>query len=122
KAAMLGIIPSLAMEGEPLGIKVNGIMPFAVSLMAQENPALAVPARDAAENVKYQKEISHRSPPSTVSAATIYLASEACSISGECISAQAGRFARVALVLNSGWMAPTISDLDAEAVAAHINE
>lgn len=122
KAAMLGLVPSLAMEGETLGIKVNGILPFAVSPMAQENPALAISARDAAANVGYQRDIAHRSPPSTVTAATLYLASEACSISGECISAQAGRFARLGRSLNAGWLAPTVDDLGPDAIEAHLAE
>ncbi len=122
KAAMLGLVPSLAMEGEPLGIKVNGILPFATSPMAQENPALAVPARDAAANVRYQREIAHRSPPITVTAATLYLVSEACAISGECISAQAGRYARLTRSLNAGWFAPSIEGLGPDDIAAHLTE
>ena len=122
KAAMLGLVPCLAMEGETLGIKVNGILPFAVSPMAQENPALAIPARDAAANVGYQRDIAHRSPPSTVTAATLYLASEACAISGECISAQAGRYARLGRILNAGWLAPTVEDLGPDDIAAHLAE
>lgn len=122
KAAMLGLVPSLAMEGEPLGIKVNGILPFAVSPMAQENPALAIPARDAAVNVRYQREIAHRSPPYTVSAASLYLASEDCSISGECISAQAGRYARLIRGLTAGWLAPSIEDIGPDDIAGHIAE
>ncbi|NGN42973.1 SDR family NAD(P)-dependent oxidoreductase [Mesorhizobium sp. CGMCC 1.15528] len=122
KAAMLGLVPALAMEGEPLGIKVNGILPFAVSLMAQENPATAIAARDAAANVGYQRDIAHRSPPQTVTAATLYLASEECAVTGECISAQAGRYARVHRGLNAGWMADRIEGIGPEAVRDHIVE
>ncbi|CAH1655886.1 SDR family NAD(P)-dependent oxidoreductase [Chelatococcus asaccharovorans] len=122
KAAMLGLVPCLAMEGEPLGIKVNGILPFAVSPMALENPALAIPARDAAANVRYQRDIHHRSPPETVSAATLYLASEACAITGELISAVGGRFARVRRSLNQGWLASDVGGISPDDVSAHIDE
>lgn len=122
KAALLGLVPALAMEGEGYGIKVNAILPFAISPMAQENPALAVPARDAATNVGLQKDLAHRSPPETVTPALLYLASERCAINGQAISAMAGRYARTYRVMTEGWLRKDTADISADEIAAHMDE
>lgn len=120
KAALLGLVPALAMEGDGHGIKVNAILPFAISPMAQENPALAVPARDAAVNVALQRDLAHRSPPSSVTAATLYLASEACAISGQAISAMGGRYARTYRVLTEGWLRNGVQGVTPEEIRDHL--
>lgn len=122
KAAMLGLVPALAQEGDGFGIKVNSILPFAISPMAQENPALAIPARDAAINVSLQRDLASRSAPATVTAATLYLASEACAISGQSISAMAGRYARSYRVMTEGWLSDGVDGLSPEAVGAHLDQ
>jgi NAD(P)-dependent dehydrogenase (short-subunit alcohol dehydrogenase family) len=122
KAGLLGLVPALALEGEPHGIKVNAVLPFAVSLMQSENPALAIPARDAAANVGYQRDLSHRSPASAVAAATLYLASEDCAISGEAISALSGRYARTFRVINEGWLRDTVEGVGPEHIRDHLAE
>jgi NAD(P)-dependent dehydrogenase (short-subunit alcohol dehydrogenase family) len=122
KASLLGLVSCLALEGDGHGIKVNAVLPFAVSLMAVENPALAIPARDAAANVGFQRDVAHRSPASAVAAATLYLASAECAISGDAISALAGRYARTFRVINQGWLRETVEDLGPEDVRDHIAE
>lgn len=122
KAALLGLVPALAMEGDGHGIKVNAVLPFAISPMAVENPALAVPARDAAQNVALQRDLAHRSPPSSVTAATLYLASEACAITGQSISAMGGRYARTYRVITDGWLRDAVEGVSPEDVAAHLDQ
>lgn len=111
KAGMVGIVRSLGMEAEGHGIRVNGIIPLAISPMAMERPATAVPARDAQANVALQKQLAPRCPPASVAVATLYLASADCAVNGQMISAIGGRFARLSLEVGEGWTASGIEGL-----------
>lgn len=121
KAGMIGMVKALAMEGEGHDIKVNGLIPFAISPMAKESPATAIPARDAAANVAVQNALADRSPPETVAALTLYLASESCGVSGDVLSAIGGRFARLALMVGEGWVQPDIAALTPEDIGDNLD-
>ena len=84
KAALIGLTRNLAFEGRKLGIKVNAIMPVALTRLTAllPNPELVAWLR---ENF----------PPERVSPVAAWLVHEDAPCSGEVISAGGGRFARV---------------------------
>lgn len=120
KAGLLGLVAALGLEGADFDIKVNAILPFAKSQIQSDSPATAIPAPDAARNVAIQDELGARATFPAVSAATLYLASEDCSISGQAISAVAGRYARSYRVVTDGWVAPDVRGISPEDVRDHL--
>ncbi|SEF00102.1 NAD(P)-dependent dehydrogenase, short-chain alcohol dehydrogenase family [Rhizobiales bacterium GAS188] len=114
KAGLLGLVAALSLEGADHGIKVNGILPLARSMITVDSPATAVSAPDAAANVAIQRELGDRATLEAVAAATLYLASDQCSISGHSISAVAGRYSRTFLGVTEGWLSPDVAGVTLE--------
>lgn len=87
KMALNGFINCLRFEGAKYNIMLNAISPSARTRMTENliPPALA----------EYMR-------PELVSPAVAYLASEACTVSGEIIAATAGTFARVQYFMTEG--------------------
>jgi hypothetical protein len=52
----------------------------------------------------------------------VYLASRACTVSGEAFSAGGGRFGRVFTAVADGWVSPSGSCATAEDIEAHLPE
>jgi NAD(P)-dependent dehydrogenase (short-subunit alcohol dehydrogenase family) len=114
KAGLLGLVAALSLEGADHGINVNGILPLAQSMITVDSPATVIPAPDAARNVAIQRELGDRATIESVTAATIYLASNQCSISGHSISAVAGRYARIFTAVTEGWLRPDVANVSPE--------
>lgn len=96
KAGVVGLTRSLALAGRRAGIAVNAIAPAAMTRMAGE--------ADGAPPM----------PPASVAPMVAVLAHESCPVSGEVLSAGAGRFARLFVAATPGWVAddtPTAEDL-----------
>ena len=100
KGAVLALTRCLAVEGEPHGIKVNIISPFARTRMGTEDLPGAGETRDVAP-------------------AVLYLAHEDAAITGEVLFASGGRVARICLAETVGIRS---GDLTAEVVRDHINQ
>ncbi len=75
KAAAIGMMKSLAVEGEPHGICVNAVSPVAATRMLQRSVA------------------QDRFTPEQVAPAVVYLSSAACKVTGMTIRAQDGLYA-----------------------------
>ncbi len=105
KGAVFGMARSLATAGAPHGIKVNCIAPAAQTRMAGPAPE--------GEDPEQGPMASHLVAPMVA-----LLAHEACPVTGEVLTAGAGRFARLFLASTPGYLhdgpAPTVED-----VAAH---
>lgn len=118
KAGLLGLTTALAQESAGLDLRANAIMPFAISKIARENP---IPGSESERNRAAIEMMTPRRHPRSVAPIVAYLASEACTVSGQAYSALAGRYARVALGFSEGW----IGDPDrtsAEDVRNHFSE
>ncbi len=99
KGAVIGLTRSLAVAGEPIGIKVNAIAPAAMTRMA--GPA--------------SEEMTKQMDPALVAPMAAYLAHESCPVNGEIYAAGAGRFARIFIATSPGYLAvspsPTVEDI-----------
>lgn len=113
KAAMLGLAKALALEGVGHGIKTNCILP--VAPFRNRGP---VPA-ELIEQLNSSGLAPEDAGPELVAPLVVYLASAACTVSGEAFSAGGGRFGRVFIGVADGWVSPGAT---AEDVEAHLPE
>jgi len=103
KLGIVGLMLSLKQEATKHGIFVNTVAPVALTRMTEGLPLAAMLAE---------------ATPERVSAAVVYLASEACSFSGEIVAAGAGYFSRVQVMEGRGVHLQG-DDLSPEGVATH---
>lgn len=102
KSSMIGLTTSMACEGAPAGIKVNAIMPAAMTRLTAGIP-----------NDELRAILDERFQPETVSPLVLLLAHADAPCSGEIFAAGGGHFARVALAISHGLVT---ADLTPEAV------
>jgi NAD(P)-dependent dehydrogenase (short-subunit alcohol dehydrogenase family) len=91
KAAALGIMRALAVEGARDGIHVNAIAPSARTRMTEKFLASA-----------YAKWLFDTMPPEKISVAAAFLMSEACDLNGEVVALGGGRLARLTFAETEG--------------------
>jgi NAD(P)-dependent dehydrogenase (short-subunit alcohol dehydrogenase family) len=103
KAALLGLVRALAIEGEPRGLRVNAIAPYAATAMTQAH----VP--DA---------LADRMEPGAVAPLVAWLASADCDVSGQTLLCGGGRL-RAAFAVEAP-LTPLASDAIAASVHAAI--
>lgn len=103
KAGMLGLSLDTAIEGRPLGILVNAVMPTSYSRMIEQMP-------DRATVRWFEKNL----PPEKVAAAMMWFLSADCDISGRILLAGGGRLSSMVFA-ETGELFDL--DLDAERVA-----
>jgi NAD(P)-dependent dehydrogenase (short-subunit alcohol dehydrogenase family) len=119
KAGLIGLSNALAEEGRPRGVLVNAILPYAKTMITVDSPAVGP---DAQHNVGLQDALGPRMTIGSVVAAALYLVSAQSSITGEAISALAGRYARAFFALSAGWYREDVDTIRAEDIAVHIND
>lgn len=107
KGGIIGLARSLAVAGEPLGIKVNLLAPAATTRpSASAGPSLTAVARPDLD-------------PALVSPMMAYLAHEDCPVTGEIYGAGGGRFTRLFIAETPGYVHSGTAAPAAEDVAAH---
>ncbi|MBW8754169.1 MAG: SDR family NAD(P)-dependent oxidoreductase [Sphingomonadales bacterium] len=116
KAAMLGLARALALEGAEHGIMTNCILPVAPFRKRGPVPAALT------EQLNSAGLSPDEAGPELVAPMVAYLASTACSVSGEAFSAGGGRFGRVFIGVADGWLGPDDGSASAEDIAAHLPE
>ena len=85
KGAMIGLMRTLAHEGEPLGIKVNAIAPAAATRMTEET----------IKDERALQLLRDLQPPEHVAPAATLLVHDTCPVNGEIFVAGGGHMARV---------------------------
>lgn len=101
KAGVLGLMRALSVEGPPLGIQANAIMPGAMTrLMANTNQA-----RESGETAPIRGHM----PPDIVAPAVAWLAHEACRLNGEMVGASGGFVGRTFYGLTAGFGDPALT-------------
>jgi NAD(P)-dependent dehydrogenase (short-subunit alcohol dehydrogenase family) len=116
KAAMLGLARALSLEGAEHGIKTNCILP--VAPFRNRGP---VPP-ELLEQLHSAGLAPEDAGPELVAPIVVYLASAACSVSGEAFSAGGRRFGRVFIGVADGWVSPGDAIPTAEDIEAHLPE
>lgn len=106
KAGVIGLMHGARLSGDPLGIKVNCISPFALTRLGDIFP----------------KEIADYIDPAQVAAAVALLSSEACPVSGEIVIAGGGHFATARTLESRGIDIDEPADVSAEALAQRWSE
>lgn len=91
KAAYLGIVRCLALEGDEKGILVNAVMPAARTRMTERFHPSA-----------FADWFFETMTPEKVAVGAAYLLSSACSVNGEIFAVGGGRIARVAIAESEG--------------------
>jgi NAD(P)-dependent dehydrogenase (short-subunit alcohol dehydrogenase family) len=104
KAALMGVTNQAAIEGAPLGIGVNGVLPVATTRLSD-----SIPPGPLAQWMRHF-------PPALVAEGIAYLCSAQCEASGEMFSMGGGRVAATAIVNAVGFFD---ADLTAESLAAN---
>ncbi|OBK86873.1 SDR family NAD(P)-dependent oxidoreductase [Mycolicibacter sinensis] len=112
KAGLVGLSNVIAIEGAPLGIRSNTVLPFGFSRMVTDT----VGDPEAIEEAGFLGAIR----PELVVPIVVYLASRDCDVTHRNYSACAGRFARVFVGLGQGWLPESGADPAAEDIAAHL--
>jgi NAD(P)-dependent dehydrogenase (short-subunit alcohol dehydrogenase family) len=94
KAAVIGLMRTVAIEGAGQGVRCNALAPFAATGMTDAHlPAALKPRLD----------------PALVAPVAAWLASEACPVNGEIFIAGAGRVRRAAMVEGLGIAPPELT-------------
>jgi NAD(P)-dependent dehydrogenase (short-subunit alcohol dehydrogenase family) len=109
KAGVIGLTHSLMTEGAAHGIKVNAILPAAMTRMAGRS----ADETEALDNT--DASTSAAMAPDLVAPMVAFLAHEECPVSGEIYAAGGGRFTRIFIASTEGYVAaspePTIEDV-----------
>ena len=119
KMGLYGLVRALAFESRHDDINVNLMLPLAAtSIMDQvyrEHPDYFHWAyEDLADELATMFEHHELLDPTISSRLAVFLASDACDVSGQAFSGMAGRYAAVVLGVTEGWLTPDATTVRAE--------
>jgi NAD(P)-dependent dehydrogenase (short-subunit alcohol dehydrogenase family) len=118
KAAIYGMCKALSFEGAEHGIKVNALLPRARSTIAAND---AIPGFSSYYSKELIDALAPRRAPELTAPLVAYLASSACTVTGETFSSAFGRYARVFVGLARGWLAPDPDSISLEDVVEKLD-
>ncbi len=121
KAGIVGLMHVAALEGEPLGILCNAVLPNANSRMAQQAAADWAGKLEGMD-APLPEAWGNSMDPEFNTALAVYLASETCTATHGLYSQCIGRLAHVFIGAATGWQAPRQSPPSVEDVAEHWDE
>ena len=116
KAGVFGLSNVIALEGARYGIRANAVMPVAITRMADTRRTPIPELTEALATLR------PRLLPEFVAALVVYLASGACSATGDLYSAAASRYARAVVGVPCGWAPASPEVPSVEEVAEHWGE
>lgn len=122
KAGIAGLMNIAAIEGEPHGILCNGLMPNAMSRMAEQAARDWVAKGDEEELASLPPEVGNSMNAEFNTPLAVYLASEACTSTHALYSQCLGRVARVFIGVAPGWQFQRQSPHTVEDIASHWDE
>lgn len=121
KASVVGLARALYHEAEPIGVKVNVILPSARTQEYRLGRGLVAPGM--AERFAELDRRSHgRIQPEWNAHLVTYLASRECKFNGESFHSKSGAYSRVFIGVTDGWVATDDDNVSAETIAEHIDE
>jgi len=115
KGGVIGLTNALANEGSAHGVHVNAVLPIGQTRMMTDSMGKRDP------NPVLDQFFAATTPERVVPLA-VYLASRDCQLTHHCISAVAGRYARVFIGLGEGWLADRDAEATADDIAAHLDQ
>jgi NAD(P)-dependent dehydrogenase (short-subunit alcohol dehydrogenase family) len=119
KGGVYGLGKALAYEGRDHGIRVNTVLPMAATNIGSSGP---VPGYAERYPAGVGEVLGPRRHPEAVAPLIVYLASEACRVSGEAYSAGFGRYARVFVGETPGWTGADPLTVTPEMVAERLED
>jgi NAD(P)-dependent dehydrogenase (short-subunit alcohol dehydrogenase family) len=119
KAGLYGLGKALAYEGRELGILVNILLPHGNSTIGDDQP---VPGMIESFPPGLMEAVAPKRLPEAVAPFVAYLASSACTVSGEAFEVGCGHVARVFVGVGRGWTAADPTGLTAEDIVEHLDE
>lgn len=124
KAAVVGLMHNVALEGQRHGILANALLPMAMTRLGEvmgQGWYEVVNVAAQAGKVDFNT-LGARMPPSFCTPLVLYLVSEACQSTHGSYSAVAGRYSQVFIGDTDGWMSKEATPTSPEEVAARWSE
>jgi NAD(P)-dependent dehydrogenase (short-subunit alcohol dehydrogenase family) len=123
KAGLLGLGRALSLEGAEHGIFTNCLLPIARSPVHKYGREPGPPGMmDDFKATGLAQPLPAEATTARLVPLPTYLASRACTVTGEAFSGGGGRYARVFIGLAEGWLGEAGSEPTADDVAAHIDQ
>jgi NAD(P)-dependent dehydrogenase (short-subunit alcohol dehydrogenase family) len=117
KGGVLSFTRALALEGNPLGIRVNAVAPRAQTRLS--GPDIMAKTYDLPVEMFADGSLTAQFKPELVSPAMAFLAHESCALNGEVLISGGGQVMRLALVQNEG---VTSEHMTPEVVASNLDK
>jgi NAD(P)-dependent dehydrogenase (short-subunit alcohol dehydrogenase family) len=121
KAGLFGLGRALALEGAEFGIRTNCVLPIASAKKKYfDMPPDAMMADY--KQTGLEKPLPAQANADRLVPLPTYLASRACTVTGEAFSGGGGRYARVFVGVTEGWLTPSDDIATAEDIAANLGQ
>ncbi|KFE70473.1 SDR family NAD(P)-dependent oxidoreductase [Hyalangium minutum] len=124
KAAVVGLMHNVALEGQRHGILANALLPMAMTRLGEVMGQGWYEVTNVAEQAGRIdfNTLGARMPPSFCTPLVLYLVSEACKSTHGSYSAVAGRYSHVFIGDTDGWLSKEATPTSPEEVAARWSE
>ena len=125
KAGLIGLMHSVALEGERYGILANALLPLATGTsgrLGKAPPQALWPDWQARLPTTHPAEMALLAPsmtPAKVTALVLYLTSERCRTTHAMYSSAGGRYSRVFLGVTPGWLSAQQDSTTPEDIDTH---
>ena len=124
KAALIGLMHSVSLEGERYGISANAVLPVASSRLGNAPPQALHPdwEEKMPESIPGIAVLGSAMSVDYVTPLLLYLASERCKSTHAIWSALGGRYARAFIGVTKGWIGPAGRPATPEEIENHLDE